>query len=186
MACPEPVVCTKKALEQLDEGILVTIVDNEVARDNVVRLARSLNYPVQVQQKENDYYINIYKKQELPGFNPTLDPAGNQVLLVTSQYLGKGSDELGRVLAQSFFYTLAESDNLPKAILFVNSGVKLACEGSQVINSLLSMEKRGVDILCCGTCLDYFKLKDKLYVGSITNMYSIVEQLLAAEKVITL
>ncbi|MBC7343131.1 MAG: sulfurtransferase-like selenium metabolism protein YedF, partial [Clostridia bacterium] len=93
---------------------------------------------------------------------------------------------LGQVLMRSFFYTLREAEVVPGSIIFINSGVKLACEGSPVLSDLMALEKRGVRILSCGTCLDYFQLKEKLCVGSISNMYSIVEAMMTSDRLITL
>lgn len=184
LACPQPVINTKKALEALkDGGEVVTIVDNEVARDNVVKLARSLDCAVEVEQRGTDYYIHI-RKEGVPATQLSLHPG--QVILITADSLGRGSQELGELLMRNFLQTLAEGEVIPRRLLFINSGVKLCCEGSPALASLLSLEQRGVEILSCGTCLDYYQLKEKLCVGSITNMYTIMEHLLAAEKVITL
>jgi len=184
LACPQPVINTKKALEALkDGGKVVTIVDNEVARDNVVKLARSLDCAVEVEQRGTDYYIHI-RKESLPSTQLTIHPG--QVILITSDSLGRGAQELGELLMRNFLQTLADGEVMPRCLLFINSGVKLCCEGSSVLATLLNLEQRGVEILSCGTCLDYYQLKEKLCVGSITNMYTILEHLLAAEKVITL
>lgn len=184
LACPQPVIRTKKALDDLRDGEeVVTIVDNEVARDNVLKLARSLECAVEVEQRGTDYYIRM-RKEGLP--STQLQAQAGVVILVTSASLGRGAEELGELLMRNFLQTLADSEVVPQRMLFVNSGVRLCCEGSSALASLVALEQRGVEILSCGTCLDYFRLKEKLCVGSITNMYTIMEHLLAAEKVITL
>lgn len=184
LPCPQPVIHTKKALETLkDTGEVITIVDNEVARDNVIKLARSLDCIVEVEQRGADYYIHI-RKEGLPATQVCVVPG--QIVMITSDSLGRGSQELGEVLMRNFLYTLTEGEVMPRRLLFINSGVKLCCEGSPALASLLDLEQRGVEILACGTCLDYYQLKEKLCVGSVTNMYTIVEHLMAAEKVITL
>jgi len=109
-----------------------------------------------------------------------------QLIFINSSHLGRGSDELGSILMRSFLFSLTEMEVKPQRIIFMNSGVHLCCEGSPVLDSLLALEEKGVEILVCGTCLDYFQLKEKLCVGKVTNMYSSVEHLLAAEKVITI
>ncbi|MGI9861039.1 sulfurtransferase-like selenium metabolism protein YedF [Moorella naiadis] len=183
-ACPQPVILTKKAMEALEpEAEVVTIVDNEVARDNVLKLARSLECETEVREQGSDYYIHI-RKEAMPTTRLTVGTG--QVLLVSAATLGRGSEELGSILMRSFFYSLGETEVLPRRALFINSGVQLCCQSSPVLDSLLALEQKGMEILACGTCLDYFHLKDKLCVGSITNMYSIIEHLMAAEKVITL
>lgn len=184
LACPQPVIQTKKALETLSpDGELVTIVDNEVARDNVLKLVRSMECVASVKEQGNEYYIHI-RKETLPSTQLSVHPG--QVLLVTSATLGRGSEELGGVLMRSFFYSLSETEVLPRRIIFINSGVHLCCQGSPVLDSLLALEQKGVEVLACGTCLDYYHLKEKLCIGSVTNMYTIIEHLTAAEKVITL
>ncbi|WP_338824534.1 hypothetical protein MHOCP_01330 [Moorella humiferrea] len=183
LACPQPVIQTKKALETLSpDGELVTIVDNEVARDNVLKLVRSMECVASVREQGNEYYIHI-RKESLPSTQLSVHPG--QVLLVTSATLGRGSEELGGVLMRSFFYSLSETEVLPRRIIFINSGVHLCCQGSPVLDSLLALEQKGVEVLACGTCLDYYHLKEKLCIGSVTNMYTIIEHLTAAEKVIT-
>ncbi|GAF25893.1 predicted redox protein, regulator of disulfide bond formation [Moorella thermoacetica Y72] len=184
LACPQPVIQTKKAMESLGpETELVTIVDNEVARDNVLKLARSMAWEAEVKEQGSDYYIRI-RKGAMPTTGVSL--TAGQVLLVGSATLGRGSEELGSILMRNFFYSLSEAEVLPRRVLFFNSGVQLCCQGSPVLDSLLALEQKGVELLVCGTCLDYYHLKDKLCVGSVTNMYTIVEHLMAAEKVISL
>jgi selenium metabolism protein YedF len=182
LSCPQPVVRTKKMLEYLEpENGLVTIVDNEVARDNVLKLARNLACETSVREQGGEYYIHI-RKQSLPATQLDIQPG--QVLLITSDVLGQGDAELGSILMRSFLFTLSEGDVIPRFVIFLNSGVRLCCQGAAVLDSLLALEQKGAQIMACGTCLDYYNLKEKLCVGSITNMYTIVEHLLAAEKVL--
>lgn len=108
------------------------------------------------------------------------------IYVITQDTLGHGKVELGEVLMKGFIYTLLEIKPMPKAILFMNGGILLTVEGSPVIGNLEKLEQAGVEILSCGTCLDYFEVKDKLAIGGITNMYTIVEMMSAASKVITL
>lgn len=185
LACPQPVICTKKALEEEDVNQLVTIVDNEVARDNVLRFVQSQNLIAEVEEKANDYYIRIHKP-EYAGLETQLTGERDYIIFMGNQYLGQGSEELGQVLTRSFFYTLAETDVLPAQIIFINSGVKLACESSPVLQQLMDLEKKGVQILACGTCLDYYGVKEKLCVGTVSNMYTILEQITLYPRVVTL
>ncbi|NLB18976.1 MAG: sulfurtransferase-like selenium metabolism protein YedF, partial [Syntrophomonadaceae bacterium] len=108
------------------------------------------------------------------------------VILVTNQFLGQGNDALGRTLMRSFNYTLTQMEGMVDSIIFMNSGVLLTTKGSEVLEYLLSLEKSGVRIWSCGTCLEFYNLGDQLAVGQITNMYSIMEMLFAAPKVISL
>lgn len=184
LTCPQPVLKTKKLLDYLEpETELVTIVDNEAARDNVLKLAHNLACETRVKEQGGEYFIHI-RKQSLAATQ--LDIHQGQVLMVTTASLGQGPEELGNILMRSFFYSLSENDVLPRFLLFLNSGVQLCCQGSAVLERMLALEQRGVEIMVCGSCLDYYNLKDKLCVGNITNMYTIIEHLLAAEKAITL
>jgi len=109
--------------------------------------------------------------------------AGN-VIVLTSEVLGDGPEELGRLLMKNFLYTLTGAEQLPSTLLFLNSGVKLLVEGAVTVESLLVLAERGVELLACGTCLDYYQLKDKLAVGQVSNMATIQEKMLQAENVI--
>ncbi|KXG73884.1 sulfurtransferase-like selenium metabolism protein YedF [Thermotalea metallivorans] len=184
MGCPKPVIETKKILDTLKEGSVTTIVDNEVAKENVIKLAQSMAYHVDVREHDGNFYINIYKEDM--GKETAMKPINKKdmVLLIASEVMGEGAFELGKVLMKGFIYTLTESQPYPKAILFVNSGVKLTTEGSEVIHYLRQMEGDGVEILSCGTCLDYFNLKNKLLVGGVTNMYTIVEKMNSAKNTV--
>ncbi|MDI3533949.1 MAG: hypothetical protein PWQ82_314 [Thermosediminibacterales bacterium] len=186
LSCPQPVIITKKALEEIKSGRITTIVDNEVARDNVTKLAKSLDCRVDIHEQNGEYYINIEKGHDISLEEPLMETDDTLIILISSDELGDGSERLGRILQKSFLYSLTEAEKLPKTLLFINGGVKLTTEGSDVIDSLKELQRRGVEILSCGTCLDYFNLKDKLLIGSITNMYTIVEKLTNAKKVITL
>ena len=106
------------------------------------------------------------------------------MVAVTSDAMGHGSDELGKNLMKGFLYALSQLDELPKTILFYNGGARLTTEGSLSLEDLKSMEAQGVQIMTCGTCLNYYGLTEKLAVGSVTNMYSIVETLAKADKII--
>lgn len=185
MECPQPVILTKKELKKTDVTAVVTIVDNEVARDNVIRFAKNANYEVEVEQKDENYYIRICKRMT-PEMETTLQTSSELVYVILGDKLGRGEDELGNVLMRSFFYSLAESEIKPGTLVFMNSGVNLVSEGSAVLSELMALEKNGTEILACGTCLDYYKLKEKLCVGSVSNMYAILERLNTATKVITL
>jgi len=185
LACPQPLIHTKKALEEFDGGDIVTIVDNETAKENILRFVNSQNLEAEVEQRANEYYIRIHKPQ-FTGLGPQVTVEKDYILLCGSEFVGRGSDELGGILVKSFFYTLSESDRPPAQVVFVNSGVKLACENSPVLQHLMDLEKKGVQILACGTCLDYYGLKNKLCVGTVTNMYTILEQLTLYPRVVTL
>ncbi len=108
----------------------------------------------------------------------------NTVVMISSEFMGKGDDKLGATLMKGFIYALSTQETLPDTILFFNGGAKLTTQGSLALEDLKEMEKQGVEILTCGTCLDFYGLKEKLEVGSVTNMYVIVEKMTKADKVI--
>lgn len=187
-ACPKPVIMTKKELDNIEEGVVVTIVDNEVAKNNVSKLAKSLGYEYKVEDKgENEYVITIVKGEgEVKEENTPTVQRGNKVVVFSSRTMGKGSEELGEILIKSFIYTLTESTPYPSTMIFYNGGVYLTCEGSPVLEDLKKLEKEGVEIISCGTCLDYYNLKDKLQVGEISNMYTIYDKMRNAANIINI
>ncbi|MGI5997614.1 MAG: sulfurtransferase-like selenium metabolism protein YedF [Lutispora sp.] len=184
LKCPEPVIKTKKALEEINEGIVVSIVDNLTAKENVSRLASNLNLPYDIEEKEGCFYISINKSKEegQKGDNNNDDI----VIVITNDKLGSGNDELGKVLMKSYLYALTEVSPMPKVLIFLNGGVKLTSEGSEVLDNLIKLGDAGVEIISCGTCLDYYGLKESLKIGVIGNMYSIVERMHTAAKVINI
>lgn len=193
--CPQPVLMTKKAVDAGEQYIEV-IVDNEGSAENVRRFAEKEGYYVEKERVGADIKLKLTK--EAGGKTETTHPAEitcetgtwrinrGQVILIKGNRIGVGSDELGEVLAKSLINTLSENTELPEKIILINSGVKLVCEGSDLIEAFSSLEKKGVEVLACGTCLNYFKLQDKIKAGRISNAFEILNSLLSAEKVIDL
>ncbi len=187
LACPQPVIKTKEALEKDDN--IVVIVDNEVAFGNVKRLVKKLGYNLEVlEEKEGYYKMHIFKENEKDVTFKTSkkidlvsETAESLVVFIKTETLGSGSSELGKILIRSFLYALGEMTNLPKKIALMNGGVKLATVDDESVERLKRLEEKGVEIMVCGTCLDYFNLKDQLKVGYISNMYDIVETLTEGE-----
>ncbi|MBM7614684.1 sulfurtransferase-like selenium metabolism protein YedF [Alkaliphilus hydrothermalis] len=191
MNCPLPVIHTKKALESIDGGVVTTIVDNEVARENVSKLANSLSLKTEVKEGRGEYHINIYKDHSIDAvemIDLQCDDGKKQdlVIVITSDVFGEGERELGKVLMKGYIYALTEVQPYPKALIFINSGVNLPVDGSDVIDHLRTLEANGVEVLSCGACLDYYKLKEKLVVGGVSNMYTIVEKMNNAQNTIKL
>jgi len=185
LPCPQPVILTKKAIAEADE--VTTIVDNETAMNNVSRLAKKAGFRVEVKEREGDFYLHLTK--EAPAAEEVCvapAPAGPTVVFIPAYAIGRGPEELQEILIRAFLHTLNEVEPLPDAIIFINTGVKLTVEGSPVIEDLRALEEKGVEILICGTCLDYFGLKDKVALGTVSNMYTIAETLLKAGKVVSL
>jgi selenium metabolism protein YedF len=188
LACPQPVILTRNALQESDA--VTTIVDNETAKSNVSRMAAKQGCQVDVEEREDGIYVHLTKGEEAAKETealPLAAPAsGPLVLTVPSDIMGRGDEELGGILVRAFFHTLGEVKPLPDAIIFFNSGVKLVVEGSPVVEDLQALKTRGIEILACGTCLGHFELKDKVAVGEVSNMYTIAETLLGAGKVVSL
>lgn len=188
--CPKPVIMTKKELDNLTKGIVTTIVDNEVAKDNVSKLAASYGYSFIIDKgKENKYYIHITKGGVAEELNLNVcipDTFKDLTIAIGSDKMGVGGEELGKILMKSFIYTVKETTPWPATMVFFNAGVYLTCEGSEVLEDLKALATEGVEIISCGTCLDYYNIKDKLQVGEIGNMYSIYEKMQNANNTINI
>lgn len=183
LACPQPVITTKNALEEMAEGELMVIVDNPSARDNVERFAKSQGATVNIEKKGNDFYLHIEKRSacEMAG---STQKAEKVVVYINSNLMGVGEEALGAILMRSFLKTLLDLKPIPSKLIFVNSGVRLTTEGSEVLETLKALYEKGVEILSCGTCLDFYGLKEKLRIGIISNMYDIAQSLLEADRLI--
>lgn len=187
--CPIPVIKTKKAMQALTgPETIEVLVDNEIAVQNVTKLAKEQGGEVSSEKLgEKEYKVTI-KMQGVPAVDAevvcTPDQKGDLIVVVSSDRMGTGNDELGKALIKGFIYAVTQLDTLPKKMLFYNGGATLTTEESDSIEDLKSLEAQGVEILTCGTCLDYYHLKDKLVVGGVTNMYSIVESMVEAGKII--
>jgi selenium metabolism protein YedF len=185
LKCPEPAIRTGKALKEHDS--ITVIVDDETAVQNISRGVMKRGYDVQMERKGGDIHLHIKKGEgtaEEGGEFPIYCGPESSVILFASDRIGRGDDELGSVLAKSILYALTEVDPKPHTIIFMNSGVKLVVEGSEVLDDMEKLTDAGVQVMACGTCLDFFGLKDKIKVGEISNAYTISETLLEAAKVI--
>jgi len=178
--CPEPVVKTKNVLEAIAEGQINVLVNNIEACQNVQRFARSQGCEVKITENDGTFTIEITKRQK----NSELNQRKNDVMLITSDRIGDGDESLGQLLMASFINTLDEINLKPSKIIFINRGVLLTTEGSRVLDTLQQLEKKGIQIFSCGTCLNHYQLKEKFKVGQVTNMYETVTSLVTAEKVI--
>ena len=185
-ACPQPVLMAKHALEQLKEGEVTVIVDNPAAHENVERFVKSQGCSVRTVKRDQEVTLHIRKGSMIGGAEPVrAEEASKQVVVyINSHLLGVGDDVLGSILMKAFLKTLLDMEARPDRLILINSGVRLASEGSEVLETLRSLSKRGVDILSCGTCLDFYGLKEKLKVGRVSNMYDIAQSLLGADRLI--
>lgn len=197
-ACPIPVIKTKKAIQALSEADTIEVlVDNEIAVKNVSKMAAAEGGSVSSEQLgEGEYKVTIVvsggkssQSEDGQVASETVciegcDSGKNTVVVIASDRMGEGNDELGKVLIKGFVFALTQLEQLPKTILFYNGGATLTTEGSDSLADLKLLEEQGVEILTCGTCLDYYGLKEKLCVGSVTNMYTIVETMNAADQIL--
>ncbi len=193
-ACPIPVVKTQKALNELNGfGIVETVVDNEIAVQNLMKLGNNRGCAVKSEKlKENRYKVTFTvgdgtdkTAHEIPAFEADVaacvpDSRRNVVVVIASDKMGEGSEELGKTLMKGFIYALNQQESLPKTMLFYNGGAALTCEGSPALEDLKSLAAQGVEILTCGTCLNFYGISDKLQVGEVTNMYVIAEKMTQA------
>ena len=181
MACPLPVIETKKLLEEYE--VVETTVDNLIATQNLAKLAEQMNYDIDTKKiSDEEYIVTISDKgiKEVKVIN-TLDDS--YVVVINKSIMGHGSEELGKKLMKSFIYTLTEQEILPKKIIFYNEGALLVDKTrSHVLKELQELEKNGVEIMCCGACIDYYKVE--LAVGNSSNMYFIVEDMRTANRVV--
>jgi selenium metabolism protein YedF len=185
LACPQPVVTTKQALDQLKEGEMIVIVDNASSCNNVERFVRSQGYSAEIEEKGQEFHIHIRKSgaHEEKKVEPE-EKIKKTVVYINSHLLGVGDEALGTVLMRSFLKTLMDLEKKPSRLILINSGVRLASEGSEVLETLKKLSEEGTEILACGTCLDFYRLKEKLRVGTVSNMYDITQSLLEAERLI--
>ena len=191
--CPIPVVKATRALREMREpGTLEIHVDNEIAVQNLTRMASGHHLTAQAEKvAEKEFVVTMEvtapvgdAPQEEPELTCIPDVRGSLVVAVDTDVMGRGSEELGKTLMKGFLFAVSQLPELPKTMLFYNGGARLTTEGSDSLEDLKKLEAQGVEILTCGTCLNYYGLTEKLAVGSVTNMYTIVEKLAGAGKVV--
>ena len=193
MACPLPVVNAKKAAEEVNSGdVLTVLVDNEIAVQNLTRFAEHKGFSVSAEKKADKEYAVIMtvsgaaaegaREEEIAC---VVDSRRKGMLVVLSgNVMGTGDPKLGTSLMKAFVFALTKQDQLPDTVLCYNTGAYLTCEGADTLEDLKLLESEGVTVLTCGTCLDFYGLKEKLAVGGITNMYDIVERMENAAQII--
>lgn len=186
LTCPLPVVRTRAALKENDT--VVTIVDNEVARRNVETMAANRGYTVAVEEREGDFHLTIARKETAPSpeVEETAGRAGGRLVLVLpSDSMGRGDEKLGQLLIRTFLQTLGQAESIPSTIVCFNAGVKLTAAGAPTVEPLQALVDAGAELLVCGTCLDYYELKEKVAVGEVSNMLAIVETLTTGDRVLS-
>ena len=191
LACPQPVLETKKALAAAGAEEISVLVDNPSSKENVRRFAISQGHEVTIAEEKGVFELKIKKgvgKEKADAVGGKTEniqclASSDIVVFIDTDSLGRGSEELGKILMRSFLQTLEQSEVHPQKIVLINSGVKLACEGSDVLEDLQEFAAKGVEILSCGTCLDFFGIKKNLMVGRVSNMFEIINSLAQAGKV---
>ena len=188
LACPQPVILTKKALDKKPAELTV-IVDNLAAKENVAKFAANSGYGVHIEKHEGLFRLKLLAPNaisEADASVPMKTDFEAPVVLLSRNTLGYGSEELGAILMKAFFVSLLELPRPPRVVMLINSGVFLAVADSPVLSSLQQLSQQGVAVMVCGTCLDYYSLKGVLAVGSVTNMYSILSELAGPGRIISL
>lgn len=189
LACPHPVLRTKEIIDQGGVGQLTVLVDNAAAKENVSRFLQRAGYEVQVAEQAGTLAVRGRRGEGAagdPGAAAELTPAAKILVLIGTDRLGTGDDILGRKLLVNFLGTLKEMGRELWCLVLLNAGVKLAVTGSEVLESIRDLEREGIMVLVCGTCLDHFQLLEAKEVGETTNMLDIVTHMQLADKVIPL
>ena len=187
--CPMPVIMAKK---EIDAGVkfFEIEVDNKIAVENLKKLANSQGFTTSVEEDNSNFKVNFSNGceecEEVLAKVEGKKPLGNWTIFVNKEIIGTGDDELGKSLMKMFIYTISEGDDLPKSILFMNGGVKVPTLNNQAIEHLKVLQDKGVELLVCGACLNFYVLEEKLEVGRVSNMYDITNAMKEASKVITI
>ena len=205
-ACPIPVIKTLHALQDLNgAGTVQTLVDNEIAVQNLTRLAESKGCSITTEKRsDKEFCVTITTENSIGKAEvlyTTKNPSGREkadeqiactvpaaqkktVVVISADHMGEGDEELGRILMKGFIFALTQQEHLPSTILFYNGGARLTCEDSASLEDLKNLASLGVEILTCGTCLNHYGLTDKLAVGDVTNMYVITEKQMQADLIL--
>ncbi len=199
LACPLPVVNAKKAVGEFQEdGVLTVLVDNEIAVQNLQKFAVQKGLEAAGEKKgEKEYEVTIQVAVNAAAAPKVQEEADEEeiscspdsrrkglVAVLSGNVMGTGEEKLGKALMKAFVFALTKQDVLPETILCYNSGAYLTCEGSESLEDFKALEAEGVNIMTCGTCLDFYGMKEKLAVGTVTNMYDIVETMENAKSII--
>lgn len=187
LACPQPVILAKKEIDA-GNGNFVVAVDNDIAVKNLEKLAQSQNFTTSCETVEGGFHVTFSGDACAcaAAVEDDKKQPNNWALFVNKDSIGTNVGDLGPSLITMFFYTLCESNDPPRYILFMNEGVKLPAENEQIADHLKTLQEKGSEVLVCGTCLKFYGIADKLMTGNVSNMYDISERMHAADKVITL
>ncbi len=188
--CPIPVIKTRKALKEIEtDGIVQILVDNKIATENLEKMSNETGCKIDIQKISDEHFeVTITKgiggeiKEEKESQIQKI--SNKKVVVISSDKMGEGDEELGKALLKSYIFALSEAEEKVSKVIFYNKGAFLTCEGSDSIDDLLNLQNNGVEIFTCGACLNYYKLSENLKVGSSTNMYNILSYTLDADSVL--
>ena len=195
-ACPIPVVKTKNAIRELgSSGVVEVSVDNEIAVQNLNKMAKQKNYEFSYEKKsDTEYIVTIgINSDSKTDTNTVSKISGTQkdeislketVVVIDSDKMGDGDEEFSKTLLKGFIYALSSQDIPPAKIIFYNTGVRMTTKGSESIEDLKVLANAGAKIYSCGACLNNYGLTEKLLIGEVTNMYDIAGYLLNADLVV--
>ena len=196
LTCPQPVVLTLEALPKLASGeSLEVIVNDSVAVGNLTRLAADKSCGLATAVAGDETTLTLTPRGSVAASQNAAHEAQNfcdtpatgaAVILVDTDSMGRGDDELGHILMKGFIYALAHQDRIPTTMIFFNAGAHLTCKGSESLDDIKELESRGTTILTCGTCLDFFGIREKLSVGGVTNLYDIAKTVAGQPGIATL
>jgi selenium metabolism protein YedF len=180
--CPMPIIMTKKALKEIETGVIETLIDSEISKENLEKMAKETGLSFVTTEDNGLYHVKITKEKT----SMLKETSENEktIVVIASDRMGEGSEELGKILMKGFIYTLTEMEEVPSTVLFYNSGAKITVTGSESLEDIEVLMERGSEILTCGTCLNYYGIQDQLAIGEISNMYTIIERQKNATKVI--
>lgn len=191
--CPGPVIHAKRALADPAVDAVTVLVDNFIAVQNLQKMADGMGYDMNYSEKADASYAVVLQKigaeateVKLAGTAPSVQDACGATVLITSDQMGRGSEELGRILIKGFIFALTELDPIPQTVIFVNAGVRLTTDGANTIADLKALREKGVEVYSCGTCLNYYGLTEKLEVGEVVDMLRIVTRLGQAGSVVSI
>ncbi|MGL5055167.1 MAG: sulfurtransferase-like selenium metabolism protein YedF [Fusobacteriaceae bacterium] len=183
--CPVPVIKTKNALKDIQEGILEVLVDNPISMENVEKMCIEKKLAYSVVKDGEIYKISITKTNEkVEIIEDKKEDSNGTVIVIEADEMGKGDSRLGKTLMKAFVYTLTELETLPETIILYNRGVFLAAEGSESVEDLEKLVSMGVNIVSCGACVNFYELTEKVKVGTITNMYNILNLQMKSKRII--
>jgi len=187
LACPQPVILTKNKMKEFAE--IEVIVDNETAYENICRLAASSGFTLTYNKSDDVYHIFLVRSETIKNnlsdseFTPVCSKT-ETIVVISSDTMGSGDDDLGRILMKAFLNTLTKIENRPSKVIFYNAGVKLVAEGSGSEDDLAYLADNGVELLICGTCVNYYNIKDNIKIGIISNMFDILNTMSNAGRIV--